>query len=75
MIGQASDAELTDDARWCPPLFGTSVINARAVEIGSGLVRSVYPIVFEKSRGLEEARIVTYLNTTTIIYAPSRDAC
>jgi hypothetical protein len=74
MHGHLADVELDDDRRWCPPLFGVATVNAVAVESGRGLVRSIYPETFEKTRGVEEIRIVTWIGQATYIYIRSRDS-
>jgi hypothetical protein len=74
VLGNSTGIELTDDQKWCPFVWGHDVQNRAALDAG-GLVTSIYAAVYEKTRGPEEVRIVTHLNTATVIYAPSRDAC
>jgi hypothetical protein len=54
--------ELTEDQRWCPPLFGQGTTNAIAVADGAGIVRSVYEIPAETRHAQAECvEIVTLL--------------
>jgi hypothetical protein len=70
--GRLDDVTLCDDSRWCPPAFGTSVINAVAVERGVGIVRSAFPITIEKTRGVEHIEIMTSIGDCTFITCPRR---
>jgi hypothetical protein len=73
-ISDAPDLVEGCDELWVPPLFSVGIQNAVAIKLGKGLVRSIYPETFEKTRGVEEIRIVTWIGQATYIYIPSRDS-
>jgi hypothetical protein len=70
--GRLEDVTLDDDCRWCPPAFSIGTQNAVAVERGAGIVRSSFPIVIEKTRGVETIEIMTSIGECTFVTCPRR---
>jgi hypothetical protein len=70
--GRLGGVELDGDMRWAPVLFGVAVENAVSVEAGEGLVQSVYPRVFVKTRGEESLRVTSLIGVMTVCWTPNR---
>jgi len=71
-VGFSKDVELDDDMRFSPYTFDQLTVNAAAIERQSGLVTSIFSETWQKTRGVEQLRIVSHIGCMTVVWCPSR---
>jgi hypothetical protein len=67
--------ELTEDQRWCPPLYGVGVVNAVSIATSSGIVQSAFPARGFNGQHRETVEFLTFLSDSpeTLILSRRHD--